>query len=428
MKTIIAYFLSKRYYVLLLPCAGVCIATGNNIFLIKSSELIITVFSNFLKFLSIPLVFLSLVTTLGRMDACFSTKKILKKLGFYTLSTTLISSIIALMVFLMIRPAQNIKFSKGVEIAGEKFSYFEHLKNVMPTNVIQPFYENNILSVFVLAILIGLGVLTLPQKERKILNNLFSSSLKLVMNMTQKMIQFIPLVMGAFVYLFINELDHNFHIKDIGLYLLSLMIANLTQACIVLSLFLLSKRISPWQIFRKMFPALMMAFFSKSSSAAMPAAINHAIEKLKISREVALFSFPLCTAINMNACAAFILTTVLFVCEVQGYYFSAFDLVTWIFIATFAAIGNAGVPMGCYFLTCSLLSTLNVSLNVMGVILPFYAFFDMFESAINLWSDSCITAIVDRDLKKTKNLRSFQGLGNKRILRNIAKNYNPIKT
>jgi Na+/H+-dicarboxylate symporter len=65
----------------------------------------------------------------------------------------------------------------------------------------------------------------------------------------------------------------------------------------------------------------------------------------------------------------------------------------WIFIATLAAIGNAGVPMGCFFLSGALLNTMNVPIEMMGIILPFYALLDMLESAINIWSDA-VTALL----------------------------------
>ena len=69
-----------------------------------------------------------------------------------------------------------------------------------------------------------------------------------------------------------------------------------------------------------MFPALSVAFFTKSSAAALPMAIRCAEENVGISRRVASFTLPLCTTINMNACAAFILITVLFVSMSQGYH------------------------------------------------------------------------------------------------------------
>ena len=41
-------------------------------------------------------------------------------------------------------------------------------------------------------------------------------------------------------------------------------------------------------------------------------------------------------------------------------------MAVWVVVAVIAAIGNAGVPMGCYFLTLSLMSSLNVPVDLMG--------------------------------------------------------------
>ena len=114
---------------------------------------------------------------------------------------------------------------------------------------------------------------------------------------------------------------------------------------------------------------------------------------------MARFSLPLCITINMNACAAFILITVLFVSQSNGVVYSPLELVAWIFVATIAAIGNAGVPMGCYMLSSAFLAAMGIPLHLLVVILPFYAFIDMLESGINVWSDSCVTAMVDKDLQ-----------------------------
>lgn len=398
MQTIANYLLSKKYYVLLLSLMAVLVFVDDHIFILKISELIASTFTNLLKLLSLPLVFLSIVTTLGKIDNFIATKKILRKLVSYTLITTVMASTIALLAFLVIRPSKNIILLEKTETVSDNFAYFEHIKNIVPSNFVQPFYENNVLGVFTLALLIGLGMLVLPQKERNIINGIFSSFLRLIMGIAKGIVRFIPLAMIAFFCLFVRDLRSNFGMQEVGLYLLSLTVSNLSQALIILPLFLLSKGLSPFVVFKKMFPALIVAFFSKSSSAAMPTAIDCAVKDLRISKEIALFSFPLCTTINMNACAAFILTTVLFICESRGIHFTTFDLIAWVLISTLAAVGNAGVPMGCYFLTCSLLSTMNIPLSLMGIILPFYALIDMLESAINLWSDSCVTAMVYKDL------------------------------
>ena len=64
-----------------------------------------------------------------------------------------------------------------------------------------------------------------------------------------------------------------------------------------------------------------------------------------------------------------------------------------------SAVGNAGVPMGCYFLTLSLMSGIGAPIGILGVILPIYTIIDMIETGVNVWSDSCVCAMVDKKLE-----------------------------
>ena len=54
--------------------------------------------------------------------------------------------------------------------------------------------------------------------------------------------------------------------------------------------------------------------------------------------------------------------------------------------------------MGCFFLSASLLASMNVPILLMGVILPFYAVVDMIETTLNVWSDSNVATAVNKDL------------------------------
>ena len=54
--------------------------------------------------------------------------------------------------------------------------------------------------------------------------------------------------------------------------------------------------------------------------------------------------------------------------------------------------------MGCYFLTLSLMSGINAPVAVLGIILPIYTIIDMVETAVNVWSDSCVCAMTNHDL------------------------------
>ena len=104
----------------------------------------------------------------------------------------------------------------------------------------------------------------------------------------------------------------------------------------------------------------------------------------------------------MNGCAAFILVTSLFVMQNGGTPLTIGTILLWILISVISAVGNAGVPMGCYFLTLSLMTGIGGDIAIMGIILPIYTIIDMLETAENVWSDSCVCAMTDRDLRTSQ--------------------------
>lgn len=167
----------------------------------------------------------------------------------------------------------------------------------------------------------------------------------------------------------------------------------------ILPLVLLARGLNPLKVAKAMLPALTVAFFSKSSAGTLPVTMASAENRLGVRRPVSRFVLPICTTINMNGCAAFILLTVVYLMQNAGADITLGTLIVWILISTLAAVGNAGVPMGCFFLSASLLAGMNVPILLMGVILPFYAVVDAIETALNVWSDSCVAAMVDHDLK-----------------------------
>lgn len=389
----------SHYYLIAVGC-GLCSGFFDVSFLSSSAETISEIFINLLKLVSLPIIFLSILSTASGMESVEEIKHLGKKVIKYTLLTTVIAALMALVIFLAVDPVrtsvtQTVNLDSAPKTQG---SYLNHLLHVIPSNIVQPFSENNVIGVLFLAIALSLSSLALPAQNRAVLHSFFSSLYAAIMKMTTFIIKLMPLAVWAFVTLFCRDLRAGLEVKSLALYLVCVLLANVIQAAVVLPIFLKIRNISPIAMFKGMLPALSVAFFTKSSSAALPMAIKCAEERVKISKKVASFSLPLCTTINMNACAAFILITVLFVSMSNGVVFSVSEMALWIFIATIAAVGNAGVPMGCYFLSSAFLAAMNVPLNILGIILPFYTLIDMLESAINVWSDSCVTAAVQSEI------------------------------
>lgn len=366
----------------------------------NAANAISEVFINLLKLVSLPIIFLSIVSTAAGMDSVTEIKSLGKRVIKYTLITTVIAAAVALILFIAIEPASTHIHAQGIDgsSAVKQGSYYSYLIKSIPSNIIQPFSENHVIGVLFIAIMLSLSILSLPEKNRSVLHAFFSSLYAAIMKVTTWIVMLMPLAIWAFIALFVKDLRAGLEVKNLALYLTVVLAANFIQAIVVLPTFLKMKGVSPMAMFRGMMPALSVAFFTKSSAAALPMAMRCAQENLKMTPKIANFSLPLCTTINMNACAAFILTTVLFVAMSNGMTFSATEMFLWIFIATLAAVGNAGVPMGCYFLASAFLAAMDVPLNILGVILPFYTMIDMVESAINVWSDACVTAVVNKEV------------------------------
>lgn len=350
--------------------------------LISFSEHVACWFVKILKWISLPMIFLSVTSAISSQGQNTSAGGLLLKLLKYTVMTTLLSATTALLLYIAIKPAVLLPIDGNCASNKMAISTSTYSISLMIT-----------LSLcVVVSILIKFFDKKSPLQKTKLA---IISSYKVSMFLIQKLFMLLPIAIWAFVIEFLLDFD-KVEITQFSKYLSIIVSANLIQACFILPIILLVHGINPLKLSRELMPALSTAFWSKSSGVALPEAIRCAIERAKMKPEVAKFSLPLCITLNMNACAAFILTTVLFVSESSGLSFSPLMLGAWVIIATIAAIGNAGIPMGCYTLSGVILSYLGVPLVILGLILPFYSLIDMLESAINVWSDGCVTAILNK--------------------------------
>ncbi len=367
-------------------------------FVVSLADVISKLFINMLKLISLPMIFLAIVSTLSRMTSLSEAGVLLRRILTYTVATTLIAATIGMILFLIIQP---VNLGDAVAVAVPKQgNYLSFLMKIIPENPVQPFLENNVLGMAFLAAIFSIAILKLPKEQNHLLRDLFGALFSALLKVTSALIFLMPLGIFAFTIQFVQSIKGNAaQLQQLMLYGLCVIGANLIQGLIILPLMVKLRGGSPMKTARAMFPALTMAFFTKSSNATLPLALECAKNRLGVSDKTASFSLPLCSIINMNGCAAFILITLFFVCGSQGIVFSPLQMIPWIFLASFAAIGNAGVPMGCFFLTTAFLIGMGVPVELMGIILPLYSLFDMVETALNVWSDSCITAVVDKDLK-----------------------------
>lgn len=357
------------------------------------------VFINCFKCISMPVIFLSLVVTFVNYRANGLMKKLWLNTFKYTLSTTFIAGLLSCVLYLLIQPRRMIGQVVSPFHPDVTQGYRDYLMHLIPHNFFQPFLENQVLTILILAVLVGAAVRHIPeQNARESVANVFRGLHGLLMVMTQWLLRWIPLGLFGFMTSCVDTLQGKHSFYGLSEYLSVIVLANVLQGFVILPLWLKWRGFSPYTMMRALLPALSVAFFSKSSVGTLPLTMDTVEQRLNISPEVSRFVLPLCTSINMNGCAAFIFTTVIYMMHNADITLTLFTLLTWVVIATIAAIGNAGVPMGCFFLSLSLLVSMNVPITLMGLILPFYSIIDMLETALNVWSDCCVVNVVSQQV------------------------------
>ena len=368
----------------------------------QTMEFVAVVYTRLFQLLAVPTIVLAVITTFATFGAQGS-GKIFGRTLTYTLLTTFAAAAVGAVLYVLAAPG-NLPaeaIGQGGEAVADAphLSYYSHLISLIPNNVVKPFLEGNVLSLLLLAFAIGIGLSKLPESENKavVVKGLLGLQ-ELLFLLIRGLIWTLPLGIVAFSAQLSAQVSAGVVADSIGKYVLVVLGGNVIQFFVVLPLFLLARGLNPVHVLGRMMPAVLMALFTKSSAATLPVTMDTAENRLGVKKNIARFVLPICTTINMNGCAAFILVTSLFVMQNGGTPLTWTTILLWILISVISAVGNAGVPMGCYFLTLSLMSGIGAPVAILGVILPIYTIIDMVETAENVWSDSCVAAIVDRDL------------------------------
>ena len=373
----------------------------------KSMEYVALVYTRLFQLLAVPTIVLAVITTFATFGSNGS-GKIFGRTITYTLLTTVAAAAVGAILYVLIAPgnlpASVISDNSQFSALNSQLSYSDHVVSIIPNNIIRPFLEGNVLSLLLLSFAVGIGLSKLPDSENKavVVKGLLGLQ-DLLFLLIRGLIWTLPLGIVAFSAQLSAQISAGVIADSIGKYVLVVLGGNVIQFFVVLPLFLLVRGLNPIHVLSRMTPAVLMALFTKSSAATLPVTMESAENRLGVRKEVSRFVLPICTTINMNGCAAFILVTSLFVMQNGGTPLTLGTILLWILISVVSAVGNAGVPMGCFFLTLSLMSGIGAPMAILGVILPIYTVIDMVETAENVWSDSCVASMVNHDVAVQEN-------------------------
>lgn len=176
-----------------------------------------SLFTSALKLISLPIIFLSLLTSLTGVQEGQDFKKWSQHVLFWTFTTTILAALVALTLFCLINPAKLGEIQEQT-LSSATGGFWEHLLTIVPSNPFQPFIDGNVVGILILAIALGLGLNSAPGKDKvhDILSPLLAAMLKIV----HYLVQAIPLTVWAGIVLSVEELREGAILAQLGCILL----------------------------------------------------------------------------------------------------------------------------------------------------------------------------------------------------------------
>jgi proton glutamate symport protein len=158
----------------------------------------------------------------------------------------------------------------------------------------------------------------------------------------------------------------------------------------------LAGRVNPWPMFPAMAPALLTAFSTSSSSAALATSIDCMERRVGVSNRVCGFVLPLGASLNQAGSALYECAAVLFIAQAYGLELTLGTQFTIVALALITSMGIAGIPAASLVAITVILTAVGLPAEAIGVLLVFDRVLDMARSAVNLFVDACCALIVAR--------------------------------
>ncbi|MGE6756038.1 dicarboxylate/amino acid:cation symporter [Rossellomorea sp. NPDC071047] len=358
-------------------------------------------FVGLLKMLVIPLVFFTLISSIINIQDIFQLRKIGLKTFTLFIVTAIIASIIGILTALAVSPWQGIKLSSVSDFEIREIpSFSEVFLNFIPSNPFGNMVNDEVIPIVIFSILIGVSILLSKQHDQNAIQPVeafFRGFSQALFQLTKMVIKLSPI--GVFALM--ANVSSSYGIET--LLPLSLLILTVYIACIIHIIFTYGSligviaKVNPFGFFYRAFPAMAVAFSTRSSYGTLPVSINVITQRLKVSKKIANFVAPLGATINMDACGGIYPAIVaVFVSNIYGIELTFVHYALIVLTATIASVGTAGVPGTASIMATVVLSSAGLPVEGLALVLAVDPILDMARTTVNVTGDLVVSLIVGK--------------------------------
>jgi Na+/H+-dicarboxylate symporter len=341
------------------------------------------IFVQLLKLAVPPLVFTAVLVSVANLRNVTNAARLALRTLLYFCLTALIAVTIGILLGLATEPGDGVHLKAAALPDGlHKGSWVDFLTGIVPTNIVDAFGRPNVLQIVFLAVVVGAASLSVGEKADPLVD--FA---KVVLEVVQKalwwVIRLAPLgtlgLIGKSVATYGWDL-----LRPLGTFTVDVYAGCALVMFVVYPLLLaLVGKVNPVHFFRGAWPAIQLAFVSRSSVGTMP--VTQAVtERLGVPRDYASFAVPFGATTKMDGCAAvYPALAAIFVSEVYHVHLGVGDYLLIAFVSVIGSAATAGLTGAIVMLTLTL-STVGLPLEGVGLLLAIDPVLDMMRTATNV--------------------------------------------
>ncbi|WP_372463839.1 dicarboxylate/amino acid:cation symporter [Streptomyces pinistramenti] len=367
--------------------------SGDVGWLTSTLEHIGDLFIQLLKLAVAPLVFFAILVSITNLRQVNNAARLATRTLLWFMATSLIAVAIGLAIGLLTNPGSGTgltpKDGKAPEHAG---SWIDFLTGIVPTDIITPFTELQVMQIVFMAAVVGIAALQLGDKAEPVLK-ISRSALELLQKALWWVIRLAPIGTVGLIGHAIATYGWNL----IGKYATFTVDIYVGCALVLFGVYplLLSTvaKVNPLQFFKGAWPAIQLAFVSRSSVGTMPVT-QKVTERLGVPKEYASFAVPFGSTTKMDGCASiYPAIAAIFIAQIFDVPLGIGDYVLIAFVSVIGSAATAGLTGATVMLTLTL-STLGLPLEGVGLLMAIDPILDMMRTATNVAGQSVIPILV----------------------------------
>ncbi|CAL9496339.1 C4-dicarboxylate transport protein [Streptomyces sp. enrichment culture] len=351
------------------------------------------IFVQLLKLAVAPLVFFAILVSITNLRKVNNAARLASRTLLWFMITSLIAVVIGLVLGLLTNPGAGTgltpKDGKKPENAG---SWLDFLTGIIPTDVITPFTELNVLQIVFMAAVAGIAALKLGERAQPILT-FAESVLELLQKALWWVIRLAPVGTVGLIGYAIAE--YGWHL--IGKYATFTADVYIGCALVIFGVYPLLlatvAKVNPLQFFKGAWPAIQLAFVSRSSVGTMPVTVK-VTERLGVPKEYTSFAVPFGATTKMDGCAAiYPALAAIFIAQIFDVQLGVKEYLLIALVSVIGSAATAGLTGATVMLTLTL-STLGLPLEGVGLLMAIDPVLDMMRTATNVAGQALVPVIV----------------------------------